>query len=52
MGSWPTNLTAASVMIHSQNDCTEKLQETRLGEFFELNESFICAGGQSRIQFF
>ncbi|CAH1717475.1 unnamed protein product [Chironomus riparius] len=27
------------------SDCEEKLRETRLGEDFELDTSFICAGG-------
>jgi len=28
-----------------RNECQEKLRETRLGRFFELDKSFICAGG-------
>ena len=28
------------------DDCEEKLRDTRLGEDFELDESFMCAGGE------
>lgn len=41
---------AATVKIHSQDVCTNDLRKTRLGEFFLLNKSFICAGGQSIIK--
>ncbi|XP_044762955.1 phenoloxidase-activating factor 2-like [Coccinella septempunctata] len=28
--------------------CTQRLSTTRLGRFFELHESFVCAGGSDR----
>jgi len=31
--------------IVERKDCQDKLRETRLGRFFELDKSFICAGG-------
>lgn len=48
-GMYPTNLSAAMVPIRDQDDCSNRLKETRLGEYFELNERFICAGGEGEI---
>ena len=28
-----------------RNSCQNRLRSTRLGKFFELHESFVCAGG-------
>jgi kallikrein len=28
------------------NNCQEKLRETKLGQFFVLDKSFLCAGGE------
>ena len=32
--------------VIEQKNCQEKLRKTKLGEFFVLDESFICAGGE------
>jgi len=29
-----------------RNDCERSLRKTRLGQYFELHDSFICAGGK------
>merc|ERR1712037_995040 len=31
--------------VVERNECQKKLRTTRLGRFFELDKSFICAGG-------
>ena len=32
--------------VIEQNSCQEKLRKTKLGQFFVLDKSFICAGGE------
>jgi len=32
--------------VIEQKNCQEKLRKTKLGDFFVLDESFICAGGE------
>lgn len=45
-GSYQTILRKVEVPIVPSSDCQEKLRSTRLGPFFRLHGSFICAGGE------
>lgn len=29
------------------DECQRRLRETRLGRFFRLHDSFVCAGGEA-----
>lgn len=35
------------VPILSQTDCQSALRKTRLGQFFVLDNNFLCAGGEA-----
>lgn len=35
--------------VLEHKDCEEKLRKTKLGRFFILNETFLCAGGEADI---
>lgn len=48
-GKYPSNLTAAQVEIREQDDCSQRLRKTILGDYFDLNERFICAGGEKGV---
>lgn len=32
--------------VVSREPCVEALRKTRLGQYFKLHESFMCAGGK------
>ncbi|CAH1992408.1 unnamed protein product [Acanthoscelides obtectus] len=46
-GKYQATLKKVSMPVLPRNDCTWKLREVRLGPFFRLHKSFICAGGQA-----
>ncbi|KAJ8983010.1 hypothetical protein NQ317_014307 [Molorchus minor] len=45
-GKYQVILKKIDLPIVPRDKCVEKLRETRLGKFFELHRSFICAGGE------
>lgn len=45
-GTYQVILKKIDLPIMPQNVCQANLRTTRLGRFFELHESFICAGGE------
>ncbi|KAJ8971755.1 hypothetical protein NQ314_000572, partial [Rhamnusium bicolor] len=45
-GKYQVILKKIDLPIVARNTCQEKLRQTRLGKFFELHRSFICAGGE------
>lgn len=45
-GSFQTKLRKVDLSLVSNDDCQLQLRTTRLGQFFNLDKSFICAGGQ------
>jgi len=44
-GEYQTRLKEVVIPIVENDQCENDLRGTRLGEYFELDESFICAGG-------
>lgn len=38
-------LRKAELPVVSKKDCQKMLRKTRLGKYFRLHESFLCAGG-------
>lgn len=44
--NYQTVLRKVEIPIVPSTDCQEKLRSTRLGSFFRLHDSFICAGGE------
>ncbi|XP_014478380.1 PREDICTED: trypsin-3-like isoform X2 [Dinoponera quadriceps] len=46
-GRYQSILKEVDVPVRSQADCQTALRSTRLGQFFILDNSFICAGGES-----
>lgn len=45
-GSYQNILKKVDVPLISHEECEEKLRKTRLGTYFQLHESFLCAGGE------
>ncbi|XP_013146563.1 PREDICTED: serine protease 44 isoform X1 [Papilio polytes] len=45
-GRYQVILKKVEVPVVDRNTCQEKLRSTRLGHFFELHTSFMCAGGE------
>lgn len=45
-GKYQVILKKIDLPIVSRGPCQEKLRQTRLGKYFELHKSFICAGGE------
>lgn len=45
-GKYQVILKKIDLPVVSRAACQEKLRTTRLGRFFELHDSFICAGGE------
>ena len=45
-GEYKPVLKQVELDMVGHKSCEEKLKETRLTKFFELHDSFICAGGQ------
>lgn len=41
-----TTLQKVELPIIPPADCQAKLQQTRLGSYFRLHDSFLCAGGE------
>ncbi|KAK7790352.1 hypothetical protein R5R35_003852 [Gryllus longicercus] len=44
-GNYQVILKKVQLPIVPRKECIEKLRDTRLGKFFVLHESFLCAGG-------
>lgn len=44
---YPTTLKKVDLAIVPNDRCQEELRKTRLGQYFILDPSFICAGGQT-----
>jgi len=47
-GKYQVILKKIGVPVVPNDECQTKLQTTRLGRFFQLHESFICAGGEGK----
>lgn len=47
-GTYQPILKKLELPIVNQNKCLRTLQNARLGPFFNLHDSFICAGGEDR----
>lgn len=45
-GKYQVILKKIDVPMVPRDECQTKLRTTRLGKFFELHESFVCAGGE------
>lgn len=45
-GNYQIILKKIELPIISREPCVQALRKTRLGQYFELDESFICAGGE------
>ncbi|XP_068626094.1 phenoloxidase-activating factor 2-like isoform X2 [Battus philenor] len=45
-GRYQVILKKVEVPVVERNECQTKLRNTRLGHFFELHSSFMCAGGE------
>jgi hypothetical protein len=41
-----TTMRKVELPIIPPADCQEELRQTRLGSFFRLHDSFVCAGGE------
>lgn len=48
-GTYQSILKKIKLPIVQHEDCVEKLRRTRLGKYFELHQSFICAGGEKGV---
>ncbi|XP_012242099.1 phenoloxidase-activating factor 2 isoform X2 [Bombus impatiens] len=46
-GHYQVILKKVELPIVSRKECQDKLRETRLGKYFRLHETFICAGGEA-----
>jgi len=45
-GEYQVILKRVQLDLVPHNDCETKLRGTRLGQFFDLDKSFTCAGGK------
>jgi hypothetical protein len=45
-GNYQTILRKVEIPIVPSASCQEQLRSTRLGSFFLLHDSFVCAGGE------
>lgn len=45
-GSFQTTLKRVDLTLIPRDECQSRLRQTRLGNYFILDPSFICAGGQ------
>lgn len=45
-GHYQTILKKIEVPFVNHDDCQKKLRKTRLGKWYELHDSFVCAGGE------
>jgi len=48
-GHFQVRLKEIHLPIINRHECETRLKKTRLGSFFELDDSFICAGGERGI---
>jgi len=48
-GRYATIQKEVVVPLVDSNTCQQRLRETRLGKFFELHSSFLCAGGKGQV---
>lgn len=48
-GRYATIQKEVVVPLVDSKTCQQKLRETRLGKFFELHSSFLCAGGKGQV---
>ncbi|KAJ8940410.1 hypothetical protein NQ318_009339 [Aromia moschata] len=46
-GTYQSILKKLELPLVSKDQCLSSLQQARLGPFFQLHESFICAGGEA-----
>ncbi|XP_033200336.1 phenoloxidase-activating factor 2 isoform X1 [Bombus vancouverensis nearcticus] len=46
-GHYQVILKKVELPIVPRKECQDKLRETRLGKYFRLHETFICAGGEA-----
>ncbi|RZF44952.1 hypothetical protein LSTR_LSTR001913 [Laodelphax striatellus] len=46
-GKYQVIMKKVDLPIVPRNVCEAKLRQTRLGKFFRLHESFVCAGGEA-----
>ncbi|CAB4065917.1 Phenoloxidase-activating factor 2 [Lepeophtheirus salmonis] len=46
LGEYQVIMKQVQMDMVNSNECENKLRRTRLGEDFELDESFVCAGGE------
>ncbi|XP_038221007.1 phenoloxidase-activating factor 2-like [Zerene cesonia] len=45
-GRYQVIMKKVEIPIVERNQCQERLRRTRLGKFFKLNQTFLCAGGE------
>lgn len=45
-GNYQTTLKRVDLALIPREECQNRLRQTRLGQYFTLDTSFICAGGQ------
>ncbi|KOX76090.1 Serine proteinase stubble [Melipona quadrifasciata] len=45
-GTYQTELRKVELPLVDRSDCQNRLRTTRLGAYFQLHSSFICAGGE------
>lgn len=46
-GTYQTELRKVELPVVDRTDCQNRLRTTRLGSYFQLHSSFICAGGEA-----
>ncbi|EGI69196.1 Transmembrane protease, serine 6 [Acromyrmex echinatior] len=46
-GQYQAELRKVNLPIINQEDCQTRLRSTKLGQYFQLHGSFICAGGEA-----
>lgn len=46
-GQYQAELRKVNLPIVSREDCQMRLRSTKLGQYFQLHGSFICAGGEA-----
>ncbi|KYN23317.1 Brain-specific serine protease 4 [Trachymyrmex cornetzi] len=46
-GQYQAELRKVNLPIINQDDCQTRLRSTKLGQYFQLHGSFICAGGET-----
>lgn len=45
-GTYQTELRKVELPLVDRSDCQNRLRTTRLGAYFQLHSSFVCAGGE------